>query len=98
MCQSHYGLEKTRVMLRQQDWHPDLCLFEEQKRLVWLREKEQVLGQTANGQFAPEGGGQETGFCLPAVRSQERVQQGTCEWINIKKHLVQCLIIVQCLI
>lgn len=59
-------------------------------------ESKQVLGHTGKGWIAPGGAGEEFGLYVTALRSQERRQQGPCEWINIKKkHLVQCLVIVQ---
>lgn len=51
------------------------------------RESKQVLGHTGNGWIAPGGAGEEFGLYVTALRSQERRQQGPCEWINIKKAL-----------
>ena len=65
------------------------------RRPACLGGSKQVLGHTGNGWVAPGGGGREFGLYVTALRSQERGQQGPWESINIKEHLVQCLMIVQ---
>lgn len=64
--------------------------------MAGVGESKQVLGHTGNGWVAPGGGGREFGLYVTALRSQERRQQGRCELINTKEHLVQCLMRVQC--
>lgn len=97
MCQSQYGPAKTWVKFRQKDWSSDLSLIKEQKEgQHGCGGGNQILGHTGNGWVAPGGGGREFGLYVTALRSQERRQQGQCELINIKEHLVQCLMIVQC--
>lgn len=95
MCQSHCGPAKGKVRTERLQSRSQLTKRTE-IRPAWLGESKRVLGHTGNGWIAPRGDGREFGLYVIALRSQERRQQGWCELINIKEHLLQCLMIVQC--
>lgn len=91
MCQSHYGTAKGKVRTERLQSRSQLTKRTE-RRPTWLGESKRVLGHTGNGWVAPRW----FRLYVTALRSQERRQQGWCELINIKEHLLQCLMIVQC--